>query len=94
MSLFNFKFFCAEAKFSLGRARPNMTTSREDLDMYMRIFNKKKNHGLLPSGGRGGACQFFHHGMLEEYDILFREFAFPNFCQVGESASSHQRVFS
>lgn len=42
VSLFNFKFFCAEAKFSLGRARPNMTTSREDLDMYMRIFNKKK----------------------------------------------------
>lgn len=47
-SLFNTKFFCAEAKFMLAELGRTRQYSREDLDVYMKRFCEKALDCCVP----------------------------------------------
>lgn len=85
MSLFNTKFFGAEAKFSpveLGRTREYLV---EDLDLYMRRFHERAIICYDPVAEEAlfDVCL---HGVIQEYHVFLENLSFPSFSKLMDVA--------
>lgn len=75
-TLFNAKFFHAEANFTLAKRGPTRQHSNEDLDVYVRKFRENALYycDLVSEEMLINVCL---HVMIEEYRVLLEKLPFP-----------------
>lgn len=83
--LFNAKFFCAEARFTLaelGRTRQHLG---EDLDVYVKRF-RKRALDCSDAVDKETLVDVCLHGMVNEYRVYLENLTFPSFSKLMEAA--------
>lgn len=85
VTLFNAKFFCGDAKFTLVELSRTRQYSGEDLDVYVRRFRERALYcsDAVDEETLIGVCL---HGMVNEYRVYLENLTFPSFSKLIEAA--------
>lgn len=89
VSLFNTKFFCVEANFTLAELGRMYQYPREDLDAYVKKFyeNALDFCDLVADDVLVDVCL---HDMIEEYIVYLENLSFSSFFQVNGGREVHK----
>lgn len=85
VTLFNAKFFCGEAKFTLAELGQTRQYQGEDLDIYVKRFSERAPDSS-DAVDEETLVDVYLHGMVNEYPVYLENLTFPSFSKLIEAA--------